>query len=267
MLTEKEYEKLSISFRKLASRFLNCNFQNYHENLKRFLLFIEESPTINEFIKENNVKEFDMEKVFEKEGHHVRYELPIRESEEIAFIYQMLNYISDNELDILGVSYGYGSSTKVQNHVDGFNNQIVKQLVDHIVTYLTEVKIDLGYDKKSGTHFSINEFRGQLNHAESQGQVTAEQTYNETRVEGLGELVQKFVEELNQSNEIPDQEKEETVEFLEVAVQEAESENPKKSIMRTAMDKVRGVNELASAGSNLFNLGNQIVNTLGGIIG
>ncbi|QHE52783.1 hypothetical protein [Pontibacillus sp. HMF3514] len=267
-LTEKEFQKLSLSFRRVASRFLNCNFQDYNENLKRFLLFIEESPTINDFIQENNVEEFDIEKEIQEKGYHDRYQLPIRESEEIAFIYQMLKYISDNQLDILSIAYGYGSSNKLQDHMEGFNNQVVQPLVDHIVNYLGEMKIDMGLDKKSGTHFTFNrDFKGQFNHAEGQGQVTAHQNYNEGNIEGLKEVAEKFVKELQKDETIPIEEKEEAVEFLEAAVQEAESEKPKKAILKTAMGKVRGINEIATTGTTLFNLGSELADTLGGFVG
>ncbi|WP_010530039.1 hypothetical protein [Lentibacillus jeotgali] len=267
MLTDKEFQKLSLSFRKVASRFLKCSFQAYHENLERFLLFIEESPTINEFIQENNVKEFNMEKILEEQGFQTQFQLPIRESDEIAFIYQMLNYISKNNLDIVGISYGYGGSKKIQSHVEGFNNHVVQLLVDHIVTYLGEMKIDMGLDRKSGTHFTFNrDFKGQFNHAEDNGQVSAHQTYNYTKIEGFKEIAEKFVVALNKGEDIPDEDKAETIEFLEAAVQEVESEKPKKAIIKTAMEKIRGINELASAGTNLFTLGGQLVSFLDGFV-
>lgn len=266
-MSEKEFQKLSLNFRKVASRFLRCSFQAYHENLRRFLLFIEESPTVNEFIQKNNVKVFNMKKILEEREIQSRFQLPIRESEEIAYIYQMLNYISKNNLDIVGVSYGYGSSKKIQNHVESFNSHVVQPLVDHIVTYLGEMKIDLGLDKKSGTHFTFNsEFKGQFNHAEDYGKVSAHQNYNEIKIEELKEIAQKFVEELKHNEDIPEGNKMETIEFLEASIQESESEKPKKTIIQTTMDKVKGINELASTGTTLLALGTQLAKLLQGMI-
>ncbi|EFV71665.1 hypothetical protein HMPREF1012_02304 [Bacillus sp. BT1B_CT2] len=263
---EKEIKKLSLNFRRVASRFLNCNFQDYHDCLKRFLLFIEESPVIYEFIQANNMIRFDIEQVIKGKGFQKKFRLPIRESEEIAFIYQMLNYISDNELDIANISFGYGSSNKIQSHVDNFNDQVVKPLVDYIVTYLGEMKIDMGFDGKSSTQYNIREFRGQLNHAEGQSTVTATQTFNETKTADLKDLTKQFIKELNKDEAIPQDDKEETTEILEAAVQEAESEKPKKIILKTAIEKVKSVGELASAGTALFTLGSQLVESLQGLI-
>lgn len=263
---EKEFQKLSLNFRRVASRFLNCNFQEYQECLKRFLLFIEESPTINQFIQENNTIQFNIQKIIGEKEFHGKFKLPIRESEEIAFIYQMLDYISENELDIMNIAYGYGGSNKIQSHVDSFNNHVVKPLVDYIVTYLGELKIDMGLDGKSNTQYNIGEFRGQLNHAEGQGTVTATQTYNETKIAELKELAEQFVEELNMNESILQDDKEEITEILEAAVQEADSKKPKKVIIKTAIEKVKGVGELATAGTTLFTLGTKLVESLQGLI-
>ncbi len=42
--------------------------------------------------------------------------------------------------------------------------------------------------------------------------------------------------------------------------------NLKKVIIKTAMEKVRGINELASVGTNLFTLGGQLVSFLEGFV-
>lgn len=259
-MSEKEFQKISLNFRKVASRFLKSDFQAFNENLKRFLLFVEESSIINEFIQENNIKDFDIKKTLDERGYNSRFQLPIRESEEIAFIYQLLNFISKNNLDISSISYGYGNSKKIQNHVSSFSDTVIKQLVDHIVTYLGEMKIDMGFDKKSGTHFTFNnEFKGQFNHAQDHGQISAQQNYTEIKVRELKEVAENFVEELKKNEAIGEVKKNETIEFLEASIQEIESEKPKKAIMKTALDKVKEVNEFATAGSALFKVGTQLV--------
>ncbi|PGY11131.1 hypothetical protein [Bacillus sp. AFS031507] len=264
-LTEKEYRKLSLNFRKVASRFLNSDVNDAKDNLDRFLIFIEECPTINDFIYRNNQVTFDIEEILNKRNFRELIKLPIRTSEEIAFIFQLLNYISLNEISYHALVIGYGR--KFQDSCDNFHNQVVKPLVNHIVSYLGEMAIDMGLDKKSTTQFNIGELRGQLNHAEGQASISANQTYNETKVEELKEIAQKFAQALVNDTTIPDTDKEDTVELVEAAVQEVESEKPKKVIVRTAMDKVRTVNEVVGAGTNVFTLGTQLLHVLQGIIG
>lgn len=262
-LSEKDFKKLSLNFRNVASRFLRGNFQSYHENLKRFLIFIDESPIIYEFIQENNDKTFNIEEIIKKREHNNRLQLPIRDSEEIAFVYQMLNYISQHNLDIVGISYGYGGSKKIQSHVEGFNSHVVQPLIDHIVTYLGEMKIDMGLDKKSEAQFTFNrEFKGQFNYSRDYGQISAHQIYNEADIENLKEISEGFVKALLKEKEIPEENKEATIEFLEVAVQEAESKRPRKAIIKTAIDKIMEIKDLVRTGSKVFVLGTQLAKLL-----
>lgn len=265
-LSEKEFKKTSLNFRRVASRFLNCNFQDYEDSLKRFLFFIDETSIINVFIQDNNTKKFNIEKMFETKMHHQKFRMLIKENEEIAFIYQLLNYISEHELDIVNISYGYGNSKKIKNHVESFNQQVSKPLVDYIVNYLGELKIDMGLDKKSETQYNIGDFRGQLNHTEGHGKVIANLTYNEQRIDELRELTEQFIEELTESKNIPEDLRFDTIELLEASIQETESEKPKKIIIKTAIEKMKSIGEIATAGTTLANIGIQLTTLLQGVL-
>jgi hypothetical protein len=263
-LDEKEYKKLSLHFRNVASRYLNSSIEDAVDNLERFLIFIEDCPTINYFILANNQVTYDIEEVLSNRGYNDPIKLPIRKSEEIAFIFQLINYISINKVSYHGLVSGYGRN--FNDMCDNFHNQTVKPLVDHIVSYLEELAIDMGLDRKSGTQFNIRDFKGQINHAEGLASISANQTYNETKVEELKDIAQKFAQALIDDKSITDTDKEDTIELVEAAVQEVESEKPKKVIVRTAMDQVRTVNEVAGAGANVITLGTQLLQMFQGIL-
>ncbi|PGX11828.1 hypothetical protein [Bacillus sp. AFS033286] len=262
-LTENDYKKLSLNFRKVASRFLQTNFTEANDNLERFLIFIEESPVILQFIQYNNTVEYNIKNIIENTEYHDKYKLPVRTSEEIAFVYQFLKYIFANDIkyfDIIPMSYRSGK--KIQNTVDNFNQQVVKPLVDHIVTYLGEMAIDMGLDKSSSTQFNIQDFRGQLNHAERESSITAHQVYNESNIEDLKEIGSQFIQELLNEKSDLGIDKEETKEFLEAAIEEVESEKPKKTIIKTAIEKVKNVNELVTGGTALYTSGEKLLSLL-----
>ncbi|MDZ5712783.1 hypothetical protein [Jeotgalibacillus haloalkalitolerans] len=256
-LDEKEYQKLSLHFRNVASRFLNSNIDDAPDNLERFLIFIEDSPIINEFIHENNKVTYDIEKVLKSRNYNDQIKLPIRKSEEIAFIFQLINYVSINKFSYYSLVTGYGRN--FNDMCNNFHNNTIKPLVDHIVSYLGEMAIDMGLNKKSGTQFNIGDFRGQLNHAEGQASISAEQTYNETKVEELKDVAQKFAKALMEDTSIPDTDKEDTVELVEAAVQEVESEKPKKIILKTAIENVKNIKEVATTGTAVYTLGDQLL--------
>ncbi|WHZ58776.1 hypothetical protein [Metabacillus hrfriensis] len=266
-LKENEFKKFSKQFRMMASRFLYTSYDDANDNLDRFLQFINSSPIISSFIEEHNKTEYDMHSLIEGSQFNTRYKLPLDPSEEIAYVYQMLSYVSTNNIDFFRVIMGY-SGRRFQEMTDSFNNQVVKVLIDHILTYLGELAVDMGYDKKSGgTHFNFGgDFRGQLNHAEGQSTISANQTYIETQIAELKGVSHKYIKALADDQSIPSEQKEEVAEFLEAAVVEAESDKPKKAIVKTATEKLQDVQTVATTGSAVYTLGEQLLTLVQGII-
>ena len=157
---------------------------------------------------------------------------------------------------------GYNDGNKLQDAVTKFNQQVAKPLIDHIVSYLGEMAIDMGLNKKLGTQYNINGFRGQFNHAEGHSSITANQMYSESKVEDLKDLSEKFVGELLKDEDISPIQKEDTIEFIEAAIQEVEAEKPKKALIKMAVEKVNEVKEIAAAGSTVYAMGDQLWNLL-----
>ncbi|MEM5635571.1 hypothetical protein AAHB65_02270 [Bacillus toyonensis] len=122
--------------------------------------------------------------------------------------------------------------------------------------------IDMGLDKRSSTQFNIQDFRGQLNHAERESSITAHQVYNESNIEDLKKIGSQFIQELLNEKSDLGIDKEETKEFLEAAIEEVESEKPKKTIIKTAIEKVKNVNELVTGGTALYTSGEKLLSLL-----
>lgn len=261
-LDEKEYKKLSLNFRKIASRFLNTNYAEADSNLARFLAFIDETPVIYEFIKKNIGKSYDLEELIANRGYHGKFQLPLTASEEIGFIYQLLSYVNNSHHTMYDVSIGYNVGRTYQEASDNFNHLVVKPLVDHVVSYLGEMAIDMELDKRSTTQFNIGDFKGQLNHAEGQAKITANQTYNEANIQELKDVAQKFAKALMENNSISTSDKEDTLELVEAAVQEIENEKPKKIILRTAIENVKNIKEIATTGTALYTFGGQLLSLI-----
>lgn len=66
---------------------------------------------------------------------HDKYDLPIEKDKEIAVI-NCWNHGQISYKDYTAFSNGYGSGNKLQDHMDAFNNEVVKHLVDYIREYL-----------------------------------------------------------------------------------------------------------------------------------
>lgn len=264
-LTKEEFQKISFNFRRISSDFLNCNEDSYQRMLKKFLSFVNNTLVIKNFIINNNVKSFDFTYLKDR-SDNIRFKLPVDDSEEIAYIYQLLTFISDNNFDIFYLTFRYGSHKRGTTHrIQTFNNEIVKPLIAQINTHLTEIKIDSGFH---GNYSVTNQFtfeqdfRGQINQASGGSTISANQTYKEADIEELKEYSNDFLSALTASQEINKEDKLTLVELLEVTIQNLEKEQPKKAIIKIARDKLKNVIETVDTGTTLFILGAKLIELL-----
>lgn len=143
MKSKRELKKIAREFRMYGSRLLSTKYGNGMGDLNRFLNFIESNEPIYVFIEDNNKEKYDMEQICRDRGWHDKYMLPIEKDQEIAFIYQLLKYGQSNFRDYTSFTHGYGSGNKYQDHMDAFNNEVTKHLVDYIREYLEDTIIDM----------------------------------------------------------------------------------------------------------------------------
>lgn len=141
-MNKRELTKLAREFRMYGSRLLSTKYGNGMSDLKRFLNFIESNEIIYQFILKNNSHQYDMKAICNGRGWHNKYDLPVEKDKEIAFLYQLLKYGQRSFRDYTAFSNGYGSGNKFQDHMDAFNNEVVKHLVDYIREYLEDLIID-----------------------------------------------------------------------------------------------------------------------------
>lgn len=228
-------------------------------------MFIQEEEVIFRFILENRVGDFSSQfiPVVENEGNQ-KFRLPLSKESEVSYIYQLLEYLSGDNDKYIKVSMRFSDTSDVQEAVKNFNLRIIKPLIDHIIDYLEELKIDMGFDKKYGSQVNFR-VKGQVNYADREGTVVAQQNYNDGNVNELIKVMENYFQQLKKE-EIPNDKKEETVEFLEAAVEEAQKDKPRKFIVNEAITKVKNMGELAGAGTAIYGLGEQLVQALQGVI-
>lgn len=266
-MTKNDFQKLSLNFRRVASSLLSSSHSDYHRQLKKFLYFIDSDSTIKEFIDSNMTGEYDFSEVNEN-PYELFFQLPISDSDEISYVYQLLNYISQNETSLTYLTFRYGSRGQ-NNKLSSFNNEVIKPLIDNINTYLAELKIDKGFQESYGVtnQFTFREdFRGQINQATNNSSITAHQTYKESDIEDIINYSNDFLSVLTESQEIASEEKLALVELLEVTIQNLEKEEPKKSLIKIVMEKIKGVTDSVDSATTIYILGLKLVELLGNII-
>lgn len=262
-LTKEELQKISINFRRVSSDFLSCTESSYHRMLKKFLNYVNNTPVIKKFIDDNGVKLYDFT-YLKGSSDRIEFYLPVDNSDEIAYIYQLLTFVSDKEFGIFPLTFMYGSH-KAGNKIQSFNNEIIKPLIDHINTYLTEIKIDSGFQDNYGVtnQFTFKQdFKGQINSASGSSTITAHQTYKEADIEEIKDYSKDFLSALTESQEINKEDKLALIELLEVTIQNLEKEEPKKTIIKIAMEKIKNVTENVDTGTTLFFIGVKLTELL-----
>ena len=169
-INKKDLKILSLNFRRIACRLINCNYDTGMNLLAKFLSFIDRQEIISEFVmgfvNPDDFKEVNSGECFTSMGES--------EQEEISFTYQYLKYCSKNFDDYyedMALEYGDDSEEAIKE----FNNRIILPFVNYIEGYLTEISIKMGYDEDIKYLIHISGGTAQVNVADGHATVTAQQ--------------------------------------------------------------------------------------------
>ena len=135
MLDIKEYKKISLDFRRVASNFLRTEYTNQDIPLRRFYNYIEKEETIKNIIADKiNGVDYDYHECFGKDQFGISYiDIPLDEEKHIKAMYDYLKYIVDNDiaLDRLAMEFPCGSK-KITDYLQNFIDMAFKPLIDYI---------------------------------------------------------------------------------------------------------------------------------------
>lgn len=169
-INKKDLKILSLEFRRIANRLINCNYATGMDLLAKFLSFINSNEIISDYIK-GYINQDDFKGV--KSGDAFS-SMGDSKQEEISFTYQYLEYCSKNFTNYyINMALHYGSDS--DSAIDEFNHRIILPFVNYIEGYLTEIGIKMGYDENTKYIINISGGIVQLNVAEDTGVITANQ--------------------------------------------------------------------------------------------
>jgi hypothetical protein len=244
----KEFKLKSRQFRRVAGDLLNS--QDTYEAMRlatRFIMYIDSEPILSDFIRKNNVKDFDMKEIIQAMEYHDKFDIPIRVNEEIAFIYQLLKYITENldRYDIVSRAYAMNSDARFADMIREFNREVVKLLVNHITDYLEEKAIKMGIDEKPNAKVLVQGNVGQFNFTETGNIQANQQTNSQNSNEELLTIAKELIALLKEATIENTDDKEDAIDFVGEATNAIESgEQPKPSVIRRAresLNKIRTV--------------------------
>lgn len=144
-----ELKRISIEFRRLSSNLLCSGDDNVDSNLYRFKEYIDKTEIISNIISEKikNV-EIIFSECFQIESNDwCEVNIPKEENKHLKAIYDLIEYITSNEISVRNVAFGYYcSSRKIKDIIQNFLNISIKPLIDYIIDEISKkMIIEEGY--------------------------------------------------------------------------------------------------------------------------
>ncbi len=246
-LNRADLRKIIYDFNSISNRLLQADFEDYTSVVTKFVTFVKASPIIYDYIVDCGTCEQDMAQEFEEiKGSYGRlvFSLGDTDEEEVRNVFAILNYISENKIQIYySVAMGYSSSRGYQDKIKGFNDRVVMVLIRHIESYLTKIGIDMGLDEKITYTISVN--NGQVNIANDNATINATNTVG-ADMSQLSELIKN----IKDSSVLTGDDAEMMESNLQVIEEELQAEKPRKGFLKTAISGLKllkGSTEFAAA--------------------
>lgn len=241
-VSKVELKILIKEFLTASNRMLRADYLTYASELKKFITFLESKPIINDYIiacgePEYNVKE-EVDEVNSSYGNAI-FSLGETKEKEVANIYAVIKYLALNNYNGRSyVYYGYSVSKKYQDKVDGFGDRFIRILIMHIENYLSTMSIKMGADEKMAVQFKIE--NGNFNN--SQFNISAEGSFITATQNNSSQLeLSKLIENLKNATNGMSEEDLETVNDCVEVIETLKEEKPKKGILKTALNTLKGI--------------------------
>ncbi|MCY9457350.1 hypothetical protein [Bacillus inaquosorum] len=272
-MNEKDVIILLHQFRTRADKLLN--YYNSDEVtpmrlLRQLINFIDSQPVIKKFIEDNNVHTYDIKGILE-ENRGNKLNIPVDPQEEVAFVYQLLKYGTENYGDryiaFVPFRYGFYTGAKYKDKIHEFNNEVVSCLIDRINEYLNEVHIRMTKDPETIRQYVFNDKVNQFNNAE-RGNIDARQYNNVSdETKELVDLTKDLITMIKEY-EIKDTEaKEDALDFLEEVDGALESgKEVKPSLIRRTTQRLKDITSALGASDALALKATKFIETISSII-
>ena len=253
-IDKKQLKILSLEFRTIANRLINCNFHTGMDLLRKFIAYIDENEIISDYIQ-GHVNPDDFQPVSPRTTFS---SMGDTKQEEISYTYQYLKYALENYNDFY-TDMAWGYAKEANDAVKEFCNRIILPFVNYIEGYLTEIGIKMGYDEDTKFMIHVHGGVAQVNVANDSGTVNATQN-NGIEASQLDKIISDILS--NAPSNLPSEEQEQITDDIEVIRTELVNPTPRKSLIKTALRGLQAINGTAQFGAAVAAL----VEFIGGII-
>lgn len=237
-IDKKQLKIISLEFRTIVSRLINCHWQTGMDLLRKFISYIDTNEVISDYVQSYvNPEDF---KDYKYQSGIVYSSMGDSKQEEISFTYQFLKYAVENCKSDMYRDLAWGYAKEPNDAVKEFCTRIILPFVNYIEVYLTEIGIKMGYDEN--TQYTINVIGGspQLNLASGNSKIVATQNigFDIKQLENIIDGIRTATNTEGFGNE----ELEQITDSLDAIKSELTSLQPKKGILRTAVKGLQAIN-------------------------
>lgn len=261
-MNKKELKKIDLAFRSIASRLLHTHQNEIGKCLKMFVDFIEDNPLIIEYIHSFDVDDMDVKKevkeVADSWGRKAFY-LGSTPEEEIVWTYQLLKYLVEHNVSFYSIILSYGGLRDSQQGIKGFCERVILPLVNHIESYLQNIRIDMGADEEMKHQIIVTaNHNSQVNLAQDSATINATQNNGIDQAE-LNTLIETILATIPET--LAPEERTLICDSVETIQDELSSVSPKprlirmaKSALDTVVPKIAGSIEFAASLASLYQM-------------
>lgn len=262
MLDIKEYKKISLDFRRVASNFLRTEYTNQDIPLRRFYNYIEKEETIKNIIADKiNGVDYDYHECFGKDQFGISYiDIPLDEEKHIKAMYDYLKYIVDNgiALDRLAMEFPCGSK-KITDYLQNFIDMAFKPLIDYIQDELSKLMIMLE-EENMGINMSNN--NGVINYANNGSNIKSDNVINQNDLKDISKIIESIMKNIREVD-IDEDTKENIIDDVEVLQEQLQCNIEKPARLKKAFNGIKSflTNSalLTGTGITLANNLNQLI--------
>lgn len=231
IINKKELKIQSKKFTAVASRTITSDILVFDDNLKRLIIFIDGNAIIKNYInfciKDDD--NFNIEKIVKEvtEGYgNYIFDSQIDETKEVSYNYQVMKYISDNNINCRTYILPYSSSDDSQDELKGFCDNFVLPFVNYIENNFERIFIEMGLDEETDYNV-INNYGGQVNISKDNSTLFAVQN-NYKEIDKLVETIRNGINII-----LDDEIKQEVLDNVEGIQEEIKKEDIKKGKIKS----------------------------------
>lgn len=238
-INKKELKNESRNFRTIANRVLTSEYDTFDNNLKRLVYHIDNNYIVKMFIDSCSNEEYnfeiasDVKQVSEGYGQYV-FDSFIEEDKEVLYTYQILKYITDNNISFRSYTYPYSSSNKYNDKIKGFNDKFILPFINEIDGNFERIGVEMVLDED--TKYYINNMSGgQVNISADNSILNAVQN-NYDNVDKLVNNIKSKIDSIK-DNDI----KNEIIDNAEGIQEEIKKENIKKGRIKSFINTLQSL--------------------------